>query len=119
MKALIHIIYLFLSLTPASPFAPVYRSTRATASSVTALQGRKSKRKGKQAHAPREGKSVQDARFDVMTQNLMFTMVGLSKVLTDKSKTIVNGIHLSRTDGQTVFLEDLCGGPQWSGVSKH
>ena len=110
MKALLHLTYLFLSLTPASSFAPVYRGVQlATASSVTALQGKKSKRKGKQAQAPREKKSVQDARFDAMTQNFMFTMVGLSKLLPDKSKTILKDIHLSFYPGAKIGVVGLNG----------
>ena len=111
MKALLHLTSLFLSLTPASSFAPIYRGVQraAAASSVTALQGKKSKRKGKQAQAPREKKSVQDARFDAMTQNFMFTMVGLSKLLPDKSKTILKDIHLSFYPGAKIGVVGLNG----------
>jgi len=41
-----------------------------------------------------EKKSVQDARLDAATRQFMFTMLNLSKVLPDKSKTILKNINL-------------------------
>ena len=87
---------------------------------TTALYGKKAKRKGatggggKSARrAPQqpqqEKQSVQDARFDAATRQFMFTLVGLTKVLPDKSKTILKNINLSFYPGAKIGVVGLNG----------
>jgi len=60
----------------------------------TRLFGKKAQRKGtgggknkaRSQQRPQEKQSVKEARFDAATRQFMFTMVGLTKVLPDKSK---------------------------------
>jgi len=81
-------------------------------SSASALYGKKSKRKGKSAggqQPPQEKKSVQDARFDAATRQFMFTLTGLSKTLPDKSKKILDNIHLSFYPGAKIGVVGLNG----------
>lgn len=81
-------------------------------SSSSALFGKKAKRKGKTAgkqQSPQEKKSVQDARFDAATRQFMFTLTGLSKVLPDKSKKILDNIHLSFYPGAKIGVVGLNG----------
>lgn len=74
-----------------------------TETTSTVLWGKKSKRKGSGGQGPpQEKQSVQDARFDAMTRQFMFTMVGLSKRLPDKSKEILQNINLSFYPGAKI-----------------
>jgi hypothetical protein len=41
-----------------------------------------------------EKQSVQEARFDAATRQFMFTLVGLTKILPDKSKKILDNINV-------------------------
>ena len=89
----------------------------------TMLFGKKSQRKagggnkgGKSSGAkPRgqqqkqEKQSVKDARFDAATRQFMFTMVGLSKTLPDKSKEILKNINLSFYPGAKIGVVGLNG----------
>lgn len=90
--------------------------------SETALFGKKSKRKGgggggaggkggkSRGQQPQQEKqSVKEARFDAQTRQFMFTMVGLSKVLPDKSKTILKNINLSFYPGAKIGVVGLNG----------
>lgn len=52
---------------------------------------------------------MKDARFDAATRQFMFTMVGLSKTLPDKSKTILDNIHLSFYPGAKIGVVGLNG----------
>eukprot|EP00545_Synedropsis_sp_CCMP1620_P011551 CAMPEP_0119014196 /NCGR_PEP_ID=MMETSP1176-20130426/9408_1 /TAXON_ID=265551 /ORGANISM="Synedropsis recta cf, Strain CCMP1620" /LENGTH=654 /DNA_ID=CAMNT_0006967347 /DNA_START=75 /DNA_END=2039 /DNA_ORIENTATION=+ len=70
--------------------------------------GKKGGKKGGQ-QAPQEKQSVKDDRFDAMTRQFMFTMVGLNKILPDKSKTILKNIHLSFYPGAKIGLVGLNG----------
>lgn len=56
-----------------------------------------------------EKQSVKDARFDAMTRQFMFTMVGLTKDLPDKSKTILKNINLSFYPGAKIGVVGLNG----------
>mmetsp|Transcript_12923 Transcript_12923/g.24275 ORF Transcript_12923/g.24275 Transcript_12923/m.24275 type:complete len:674 (-) Transcript_12923:34-2055(-) len=56
-----------------------------------------------------EKQSVKDARFDAATRQFMFTMVGLSKTLPDKSKTILKNINLSFYPGAKIGVVGLNG----------
>jgi ATPase subunit of ABC transporter with duplicated ATPase domains len=87
-------------------------TTRAPFSPVV-LFGKKSKRKGGGGgggqQPQQEKQSVKDARFDAATRQFMFTMVGLTKVLPDKSKTILKNIHLSFYPGAKIGVVGLNG----------
>lgn len=80
---------------------------------VTLLFGKKDKRKGGGGgggkQQPQEKQSVKDARFDAMTRQFMFTLTGLTKVLPDKSKTILNNIYLSFYPGAKIGVVGLNG----------
>uniref|UniRef100_A0A7S2W772 ABC transporter domain-containing protein n=1 Tax=Eucampia antarctica TaxID=49252 RepID=A0A7S2W772_9STRA len=86
-------------------------------SSSTALDGKKKKKGGNSnAYAKsnaqpkqQEKQSVKEARFDAMTRQFMFTMVGLSKTLPDKSKTILKNINLSFYPGAKIGVVGLNG----------
>ena len=82
--------------------------------SLTQLWGKKAKRKGggssssgygsgnRPSQPQQEKQSVKDARFDAVTRQFMFTMVGLTKILPDKSKTLLNNINLSFYPGAKI-----------------
>jgi ATP-binding cassette ChvD family protein len=80
------------------------------------LFGKKSARKGgggkqqsRGAQAPQEKQSVKDARFDAATRQFMFTLVGLTKMLPDKSKNILKNINLSFYPGAKIGVVGLNG----------
>ena len=83
----------------------------------SALFGKKSKRKGggggggggRGQQPPQEKQSVREARFDAATRQFMFTMVGLSKILPDKSKKILDNINLSFYPGAKIGVVGLNG----------
>lgn len=81
----------------------------------TSLEAKKKKNKGGGGYGggrgqqQQEKQSVQDARFDAATRQFMFTMVGLSKTLPDKSKTILDNIHLSFYPGAKIGVVGLNG----------
>jgi ABC-type Mn2+/Zn2+ transport system ATPase subunit len=87
---------------PRSPRAVLSTTTTTTTKHVL-LFGKKDKRKGggggggggRGQQVPQEKQSVKDARFDAVTRQFMFTLMGLTKVLPDKSKTILKNINLS------------------------
>jgi ABC-type multidrug transport system fused ATPase/permease subunit len=56
-----------------------------------------------------EKQSVKDARFDAATRQFMFTLVGLTKMLPDKSKKILDNIHLSFYPGAKIGIVGLNG----------
>ena len=74
---------------------------------TTALFGKKAKRKGAAAskgQPVQEKQSVKEARFDAQTRQFMFSIVGLSKVLPDKSKTILKNINLAFYPGAKIGI---------------
>lgn len=77
------------------------------------LFGKKDKRKnsggGSKQQPQQEKQSVKDARFDAMTRQFMFTLVGLTKTLPDKSKQILKNIHLSFYPGAKIGVVGLNG----------
>lgn len=79
----------------------------------TLLFGKKAARKGagkpKGQQHQQEKQSVKEARFDAATRQFMFTLVGLTKVLPDKSKTILKNIHLSFYPGAKIGVVGLNG----------
>jgi ABC-type multidrug transport system fused ATPase/permease subunit len=95
------------------------------ASSSVALFGKKDKRKGggggggggsggdykkqKRPQQIQEKQSVREARFDAATRQFMFTLTGLTKVLPDKSKTILKNINLSFYPGAKIGVIGLNG----------
>lgn len=103
-------------------FAPSAFLARTSPTSSVALFGKKSARKGgggkggkggkkggNRPQVPQEKQSVKDDRFDAMTRQFMFTMVGLNKILPDKSKTILKNINLSFYPGAKIGLVGLNG----------
>lgn len=91
----------FAPFAPLSPFA--YH---------TALFGKKAKRKGNNKQGgqrQQEKKAVQEARFDAQTRQFMFNLVGLTKMLPDKSKTILKNIHLAFYPGAKIGVVGLNG----------
>jgi ABC-type glutathione transport system ATPase component len=97
--------------------SPNVMDTASSQLSTTAMFGKKSARKGGGAGGgkPRgqqqqqEKQSVKDARFDAATRQFMFTMVGLTKMLPDKSKKILDNIHLSFYPGAKIGVVGLNG----------
>jgi len=83
----------------------------------TRLFGKKAQRKGtgggknkaRSQQRPQEKQSVKEARFDAATRQFMFTMVGLTKVLPDKSKTLLKNINLSFYPGAKIGVVGLNG----------
>ena len=56
-----------------------------------------------------EKASVKEARFDAATRQFMFTLVGLTKTLPDKSKDILKNINLSFYPGAKIGVVGLNG----------
>jgi sulfate-transporting ATPase len=83
----------------------------------TSLQAKKKKKgktggysSGARGQQPaQEKQSVKDARFDAATRQFMFTIVGLSKMLPDKSKQILKNINLSFYPGAKIGVVGLNG----------
>ena len=92
---------------------------RPSTSSLIIMAGKKSKRKGgggggggggkAKFQQKQEKQAVQDQRFDAATRQFMFTLTGLSKTLPDKSKTILDNIHLSFYPGAKIGIVGLNG----------
>lgn len=116
MMALILLALLALAAKPLDAFSPLLHQKPSLLHTMTILFGKKDKRKGGggggksrgQQHV-QEKQSVKDARFDAVTRQFMFTMVGLSKTLPDKSKTILNNINLSFYPGAKIGVVGLNG----------
>uniref|UniRef100_A0A7S2XK79 ABC transporter domain-containing protein n=1 Tax=Attheya septentrionalis TaxID=420275 RepID=A0A7S2XK79_9STRA len=125
--ALVAIATLACASTSTSAFAPnsgravafVSSTSTSTSTSTTSLWAKKKKGKSPGAN-PNYGKSskgqpaqekasVKEARFDAATRQFMFTMVGLTKTLPDKSKTILKNIHLSFYPGAKIGVVGLNG----------
>jgi ABC-type transport system involved in cytochrome bd biosynthesis fused ATPase/permease subunit len=93
------------AFTPSAPLA-------IRPSSNTLLFGKK-----KKGNTPRpnpkqqqqEKASVKEARFDAATRQFMFTLVGLTKTLPDKSKDILKNINLSFYPGAKIGVVGLNG----------
>ncbi|GKY99700.1 hypothetical protein MPSEU_000924000 [Mayamaea pseudoterrestris] len=84
----------------------------------TILFGKKAARKGSgggkssyssSKQVPQEKQSVKDQRFDAATRQFMFTMLGLTKILPDKSKTLLKDINLSFYPGAKIGVVGLNG----------
>ena len=98
-----------LLLTEVSSFVVhPHVTTPLSASSSSAIFGKKAKRKGAAAknnrQPPQEKQSVKDARFDAQTRQFMFSIVGLNKMLPDKSKQILKNINLAFYPGAKVSI---------------
>eukprot|EP00574_Skeletonema_japonicum_P004651 CAMPEP_0201723544 /NCGR_PEP_ID=MMETSP0593-20130828/7572_1 /ASSEMBLY_ACC=CAM_ASM_000672 /TAXON_ID=267983 /ORGANISM="Skeletonema japonicum, Strain CCMP2506" /LENGTH=641 /DNA_ID=CAMNT_0048214673 /DNA_START=41 /DNA_END=1966 /DNA_ORIENTATION=+ len=63
----------------------------------------------KKGQQKQEKASVKEARFDAATRQFMFTLVGLSKTLPDKSKDILKNINLSFYPGAKIGVVGLNG----------
>jgi len=89
--------------------------TKATLSTLFAKKSKKNKGAGggnykKGGGQPQqEKKSVKDQRFDAVTRQFMFSIVGLSKTLPDKSKTILKNINLCFYPGAKIGMVGLNG----------
>ena len=103
-----------------APFQPINPSTNLVLRtspivSTSALLGKKKKKGGgggggkNRGQQQQEKQSVKDARFDAATRQFMFTLVGLTKVLPDKSKKILDNIHLSFYPGAKIGIVGLNG----------
>lgn len=92
------------------------RSPLATSRGIV-LHGKKSKRKGQgnngnyqqRPQQQQEKQSVQEARLDAATRQFMFTLTGLTKILPDKSKKILDNIHLAFYPGAKIGVVGLNG----------
>jgi len=89
--------------------------TKATLSTLFAKKSKKNKGAGggnykKGGGQPQQEKqSVKDQRFDAVTRQFMFSIVGLSKTLPDKSKTILKNINLCFYPGAKIGMVGLNG----------
>ena len=91
-------------------FAPSnhIRSIQSLDRSSHVLYGKKKKGGGSGGGKPRSGQqqqekqSVKDARFDAATRQFMFSLLGLTKILPDKSKKILDNINLSFYPGAKI-----------------
>jgi len=63
----------------------------------------------KKGQQKQEKASVKEARFDAATRQFMFTLVGLTKTLPDKSKDILKNINLSFYPGAKIGVVGLNG----------
>eukprot|EP00956_Cyclotella_meneghiniana_P038618 scaffold157075_cov82-Cyclotella_meneghiniana.AAC.2 len=89
------------------------------ASSNTRLFGKKKKgntprpnpkySSGKKQQQQQEKASVKEARLDAATRQFMFSLVGLTKTLPDKSKDILKNINLSFYPGAKIGVVGLNG----------
>ncbi len=118
-KALLGLTLLAFQYTDAftpTPFLSQSRLQNSLITSATSLDAKKKKKGGggggynkSRGQQPQEKKSVQEARFDAATRQFMFTMVGLTKTLSDKSKTILKNINLSFYPGAKIGVVGLNG----------
>ena len=103
-------------------FAPPSSLSTHSTTSPLVLFGKKNKRKGGGGgggggggkngggQQPRQEKqSVKDQRFDAETRQFMFTLTGLTKLLPDKSKKILDNIYLSFYPGAKIGIVGLNG----------
>lgn len=97
-----------------TPSAPGFQVATNSATSSSLFLAKKKKKGGGgygggRGQQQQEKQSVKDARFDAATRQFMFTMVGLSKTLPDKSKTILKNINLSFYPGAKIGVVGLNG----------
>lgn len=110
------VLLVLVLLELADAFTPRIAISNKSFPTRTSLYGKKKKGKGggggkggRRQQVPQEKKSVQDDRFDAMTRQFMYTIVGLNKILPDKSKTILKNINLSFYPGAKIGLVGLNG----------
>lgn len=87
-----------------APSVPTQRMQSLDRSGNRVLYGKKKKKAGgggggkpRGGQQQQEKQSVKDARFDAATRQFMYSLVGLTKILPDKSKKILDNINLSFT----------------------
>lgn len=75
------------------------------------LNGKKKKKGGGGGNNQRqqEKASIKEQRFDAQTRNFMFSIVKLSKILPDKSKTVLKDINLAFYPGAKIGVVGLNG----------
>jgi ABC-type transport system involved in cytochrome bd biosynthesis fused ATPase/permease subunit len=108
----VFVLATFVLLHPTESFAPPSSLPVHSKTSSVELHGKKNKRKGGGGggQQPRQEKqSVKDQRFDAATRQFMFTLSGLSKLLPDKSKKILDDIYLSFYPGAKIGIVGLNG----------
>jgi len=96
------------SFVPAAPARHIHTIDR----SSHVLYGKKKKKGGggggggkpRGGQQQQEKQSVKDARFDAATRSFMYTLVGLTKILPDKSKKILDNINLSFYPGAKIGI---------------
>lgn len=101
-------------LTVSNCFQPVVRPSITRHHNHVVVFGKKNKRKGGGGggggrQQQQEKQSVKDARFDAATRQFMYTLVGLTKMLPDKSKKILDNINLSFYPGAKIGIVGLNG----------
>ena len=106
------------AFSPAAPSLAI-RHQQTPSTSSSSLFGKKRKGntprpnpnyKSKGGGQPKQEKaSVKEARFDAATRQFMFTLVGLTKTLPDKSKDILKNINLSFYPGAKIGVVGLNG----------
>lgn len=104
----VHLLLAIIILADATrSFVVVPRRVGPASPAQTALFGKKAKRKGaatSKKQPSQEKQSVKEARFDAQTRQFMFSIVGLTKVLPDKSKTILKNINLAFYPGAKIGI---------------
>jgi len=105
-RSLVIVLVVLLSSEAFQP-SPLVRNRSSLPGSP--LFGKKKKGGGGGGQRPQEKQSVKDARFDAATRQFMFSLVGLSKILPDKSKKILDNIHLSFYPGAKIGIVGLNG----------
>ena len=118
MRSWLRLVLALALVTRQHAFQVQLLTTRIPLSS-SSLFGKKAARKGGgggktsygsgNKQAPQEKQSVKDQRFDAATRQFMFTMLGLTKILPDKSKTLLNNINLSFYPGAKIGVVGLNG----------
>jgi ATP-binding cassette ChvD family protein len=109
---------LLLVMTLSSNLCESFSITTTTTISrrTTSLFGKKKgtpgpnyKKTSGQQQKKQEKASIKDAKFDAATRQFMFTLVGLTKTLPDKSKDILKNINLSFYPGAKIGVVGLNG----------
>jgi ATPase subunit of ABC transporter with duplicated ATPase domains len=118
MPILITALLLACFFVNTAAFAPLQPHRHRFNHAAVVLFGKKSKRKGgggnynkgaRGQQPAQEKQSVKDARFDAATRQFMFTLTGLTKLLPDKSKKILDNIYLSFYPGAKIGVVGLNG----------
>jgi ABC-type transport system involved in cytochrome bd biosynthesis fused ATPase/permease subunit len=102
-------VVLLLILLSSEAFQPSWLIPKPSHRTTDSALFAKKKKGGVGGSKPQEKQSVKDARFDAATRQFMFSLVGLTKILPDKSKKILDNIHLSFYPGAKIGIVGLNG----------